>query len=190
MTKLYISLIILLLLAQAGISRPYTISDTDQVTTSPDSILVKKKGCTFNKGVFLENNELIIPWGAHFDELVKYDNAVVTCLKANGTRVTWYDVTMFNGIHVKSMWCYFSKCYKKTPIKQRLNTLYLDIDTADIAKLKDYLEGFPHHHQPTELAVSKTNYHYASTIDGCNIFLGSERYHAGYVWMQSKEYFR
>jgi len=186
MTKVYALVVCLQALSATGISRPFAGSDSDIVAKKAT---VTTENYSFKKGVLLDADKTAIPWGVSFDDLVKSGKPVISCMKGNGTRVTWYDLTMFNDIHVKKMWCEFSKCYKKTPIKQRLNTLYFSIDTADIAKLKTWLESFPN--QSMELAAAgKSNYHYTCTIDDCKIFLGYEKFYNGFVWMQSRDFYR
>lgn len=122
----------------------------------------------FLKGIYLEDLQITIPWGASFYEIEKYGNPKILPEKKKVTIVRWDSVKILNGTNINLRFIKRKCALCKDSAK--IFSVYGSIKNSDVDKLKKYFEDYTH--IPGKMISGKNQTNYYWTFDDCNIQLG------------------
>ena len=136
---------------------------------------------SLEKGIYLENKNVLIPWGTKFAEITKYGQPVLACSNKSKTVVRWDSSKIFNSIPV-NLYTSFRKCFQRKEPKGSFHTIHGTIDSLSIPKVKHYLDSVLGNGDSS--LNRRGDYYYYWRTNKCNFLVGYHRKIKSYFGMQ------
>jgi len=155
-------------------------------TATAQSSSDSEKTSLFFTGIALHTPKTFIPWGTAFSEIRKYGNPKVFCSTRTNTKVVWDSVYILDSVRVTLTTFYF-KCFEKKSPTGKLNTIYGFLDSADIPKVRLFLDKYTNT-QAQVIDKGKGQYGYSWRIDDCNVTLGYTKKQKAYFNIQTQDF--
>jgi hypothetical protein len=142
------------------------------------SILGQSADIGFDKGIYLQNKSILIPWKMSISNPINIGYPTLISTNEKSIDLEWKDVTIFNGLKVRSLICNVFDPEKKP----RLCIISILPDsTYSVEELKQHLDkltgdsGKKFKTGPIGKRKQSTDYRYHWHYLGCRIDLSSEK---------------
>lgn len=137
----------------------------------------------FNKGFYIENLALIIPWEFTLNDLSKYGNPKILSKSKFLSELRWDSVKVLNGTNVRLSCLVNKRSLNRNSLVSPVSFLAI-FDEKDIEKVKKQFEQYSGEAGKRVNTNRKKDISYYWFLDNCSIKVGWNINYGGYMVIQ------
>ncbi len=131
------------------------------------------------KGLYLENLEILIPWKTSLDDISLYGNPEIKVLSPQRTDAIWRNASIFGGLTLDLTAMFWETLFRRN----KFYSAHAYIDGDSFTKYKPFLD-YHFHQQSRQVNQNSLEYYYKWKMNKCSIKLGKGDRFGEYYYIQ------